>query len=82
MLVFSVTPYQNKNQNRTIDKVQRRTKGKYTKTQVTAIFFSEICGEMFFPNLKRFVWRRHADDTNMAAGNNQKHLSLSFGTKA
>ena len=23
-------------------------------------FLTKICGEMFYPNLKKFVWRRHA----------------------
>jgi len=23
-------------------------------------FLCKICGEIFYPNLKRFVWRRHA----------------------
>ena len=40
--------------------------GTYTKTlpkiQVRGIFrIYEISEEMFYPNLKRFVWRRHAD---------------------
>ena len=38
--------------------------GKYTKTlakiQVRRIFRIEISEEMFYPNLWRFVWRRHA----------------------
>ena len=38
--------------------------GKYTKTlaksQVRRIFRIEISEEMFYPNLQRFVWRRHA----------------------
>ena len=41
-----------------------------------------ICRETFYPNLYRFVWRRHAGDHldghNMATGNQEKHLSLSF----
>ena len=39
----------------------------------------EISGEMFYPNLQRFVWRRHVgaqpDGHNLAAGNQQKRLS-------
>ena len=41
--------------------------------------------EMFYPNLWRFVWRRHVPNrmgTNAEAGNQQKHLLLSFVTKA
>jgi len=38
--------------------------GKYAKTLakilVTAILLCEIRGEIFYPNLERFVWRRHA----------------------
>ena len=48
-------------------------------------FLWKICGKMFSPNLWRFVWRRHVGahemGTNMTAGNQQKHLSLSFATK-
>ena len=47
-------------------------------------FLSKIYGEAFPPDLKRFEWRRHVGahaSTNMAAGNQQKHLSLSFVTK-
>ena len=46
----------------------------------------EILGKTFYPNLYSFVWRRHVcvpfRDTNMAAGNQQKHLFLSFPTYA
>ena len=49
-------------------------------------FISQIFGKMFYPNLQSFVWRRHIGvslrGTNMAAGNQQKHLSLSFPSKA
>ena len=42
-------------------------------------FIYEISGEMFYPNLQRFVWRRHVgaqpDGHNLAAGNQQKCLS-------
>jgi len=49
-------------------------------------FLCEICGEIFYP-----IYRDLYGDamlvpirmgTNMAAGNQQKHLSLSFATKA
>ena len=43
-----------------------------------------IFGKTFYPNLESFVWRRHVSvpfrGTNMAAGNQQKHLFLSFPT--
>ena len=61
---------QNKNQNCSIDKVQNcweNREGKYattlSKIQVTAIFIilpTEICGEIFYTNLWRFVSRRHS----------------------
>ena len=42
-------------------------------------FIYEISGEMFNPNLQRFVWRRHVgaqpNGHNLAAGNQQKRLS-------
>ena len=42
-------------------------------------FIFEISGENFYPNLQRFVWRRHVgaqpDGHNLAAGNQQKRLS-------
>ena len=41
--------------------------------------------KMFYPDLLSFVWRRHVGvslrGTNMAAGNRQKLLPLSFPTK-
>ena len=56
--------------------------GKYTKflAKVRSEEYSvyEISKEMFYPNLLRFVWRRHPgahlDGHNMADGNQQKHL--------
>jgi len=68
LLVFSVAPFkidQNKNQNRSIDKVQklkkeRSLKGNYAKTlakiQVTSIFLMQDMRRSFFP---KFIWRRH-----------------------
>ena len=48
------------------------------------LFICEIFGNTFYPNLLSFVWRRHVcvpcRGTNMAAGNQQKHLFLSFRT--
>ena len=49
-------------------------------------FIYEISGEMFYPNLQRFVWRRHVgaqpDGHNLAAGN-QKNVChrACFATK-
>ena len=52
-------------------------------------FLSKICREIFYPNLLRFVRDLYGEamlepirmGTSMAAGNQQKHLSLSFATK-
>ena len=67
LLVFSATPYQNKNKNSSIDKVQNLEKEREVNMQRLSprfrsqqLFLSEICGEMFYPNLLKFVWRRHA----------------------
>ena len=71
LLVFSVTPFkidQNKNQNLSIDKVQnlgneRRYIYKDPRQDSESseeYFVYEIPEEMFYPNLLRFVWRRHA----------------------
>ena len=72
LLVFSVTPFkidQNKNQNRSIDKVQNlgnerryiykdpRQDSGQRNISCTRSLASE---EMFYANLQRFVWRRHA----------------------
>ena len=49
-------------------------------------FIAALFGKQFPLNLKSFVWKRHVGalprgtnmGTNMAAGNQQKHLSFSF----
>ena len=50
-------------------------------------FVYEIFKETFYPNLQRFVWRRHAGadirmSYNMADGNQRRHLLPSFAAKA
>ena len=50
-------------------------------------FLWQICGQTFSPNLQRDLYGDAMlvpiyMGTNMAAGNQQKHLSLSFATKA
>ena len=68
LLVFSVTPFktdQNKNQNRSIDKVQNLGNERYTKTlakiQVRGIFrVRDIRRNVFTKLIEIFVWRRHA----------------------
>ena len=49
-------------------------------------FICEIFGKNVLPKFISFVWRRHVGvplrGTNMAAGNPQKHLLLSFPTNA
>ena len=42
-------------------------------------FLCKICGETFYPEFYRDLY---GDAPNRAAGNQQKHLSLSFATKA
>ena len=55
------------------------------KNQVSAVFHRALFVEVCYPNLQSFVWRRHVcalqRDTDMAAGNQQKHLSLTYATK-
>ena len=64
---------------------------KYTKSlaknQICAIFDMRDIGKNVLPKfLEGFVYRRHVGvplrGTNMAAGNQQKHLFLSFPTYA
>jgi len=65
--------------------------GKYTKTLakilVTAIFLMRDMRRKFFTQIYRELYGDAMlvpirMGTNMAAGNQQKHLSLSFATKA
>ena len=48
-------------------------------------FVYEVKEEIFYPNLKRFVWRHnagaHPDGHQMVDGNQRKHLLPSFPTK-
>jgi len=90
LLVFSVTSFkinQNKNQNSSNDKVQNleEKEGKYAKTfakiQVTAMFLTQ--------DMRRNTQiHRDFDGDAMlapiqtAAGNQRKHLSLGFASKA
>ena len=95
MLVFSVTPFkiENKNQNRSIDKVQnlgnerryiykdpRQDSGqrnisytRYSKKRFTQIY-RVLYGDAMLVPIRM--------STNMADGNQQKHLLPSFATKA
>jgi len=45
-------------------------------------FLCEICGEVFLPKFLETMLVPIRMGTNIAAGNQQKHLSLSFATKA
>ena len=96
LLVFSVTPLkidQNQNQNRPIDKVQyleneRRLIYKYSRqdsdlrnisySRYPKKFFAQIYKDLYGDAMLVSTWM----STNMADGNQQKHLLLSFGTKA
>ena len=64
LLVFSVTPFkigQNKNQNRSIDKVQNLGKERISPRFGSQHFFlNQDIWRSFYPNLYRVVWTRHA----------------------
>ena len=65
-LAFGVTPYQNKNRNRSMDEVQNlgKKEGKYSKIlaklQVTAVFLKRDIRITFLNQIRllRFLWRR------------------------
>ena len=69
LVVFSVTPFkidQNKNSkwfNRLSPESGNRKKVDMQRLsprfRSQQCFLRKICGETFFPNLQRFVWRRH-----------------------
>jgi len=96
LLVFSVTQFktdQNQNQNRSIDKVQnlgneRRYLCKDSRQNSGYKNFSYArYAEKIFSQIYRYLYGDAMlvpirMGTNMAAGNQQKHLSLSFATKA
>ena len=56
------------------------------RSELEEYFVYEVSEEMFYPNLLRFVWRRHApahaDGLQHGYGNQQKHLLPSFAIKA
>ena len=66
LLVFSVTPFkidQNKSQNRSSPESEKRKvnmKRLLPRFRSQQFFLCKICIEMFYPNLERFEWRRHA----------------------
>ena len=96
LLVFSVTPfkiYQNKNQNRPIDKVQnlgnerryiykdpRQDSGQrnISYTRYPKKCFTQIYRDLYGDAMLVLTWM----SSNMADGNQQKHLLPSFATKA
>ena len=96
LLVFSVTPFkidQNKNQNRPIDKVQnlgnkRRYiykdprqdsgQGNISYTRYPKKCFTQIYRHLYGETMLVLTWM----SSNMADGNQQKHLLPSFATKA
>jgi len=59
--------------------------GKYAKTVakilVTEIFIMRDMGRNFLPKFLEICMGTNRMGTNMAVGNQQKHLSLSFATK-
>ena len=96
LLVFSVTPFkidQNKNQNRSIGKVQNLEMKAGTCTKTLAKFsgqrnisytrylkkcFTQTYRDLYGDAMLVLTWMR----SNMGDGNQQKHLLLSFATKA
>ena len=96
LLVFSVTPFkidQNKNENRPIDKVQNPgNKRRYiykdpcqdsgqrniSYTIYPKKFFTQIYRDLYGDAMLVLTWM----SSNMADGNQQKHLLPSFATKA
>ena len=96
LLVFSVTPFkidQNKNQNRPIDKVQnlgnerryiykdpRQDSGQrnISYTRHPKKCFTQIYRDLYGDAMLVLTWM----SSNMADGNQQKHLLPSFATKA
>ena len=96
LLVFSVTPFkidQNKNQNRSIDKVQnlgnerryvyndpRQDSGQrnISHTRYPKKCFTETYRDLYGNSMLVLTWM----SSNMADGNQQKHLLPSFSTKA
>ena len=96
LLVFSVTPFkidQNKNQNRPIDKVQNLgSKRRYiykdprqdscqrniSYTRYPKKCFTQIYRDLYGDAMLVLTWM----SSNMADGNQQKHLLPSFATKA
>ena len=68
-------------------RIWEKKEGKYAKTlttiQVTAIFLMQDMRRYFLPEFIEICMVGPIRmGTNMAAGNQQKHLSLSFATKA
>ena len=96
LLVFSVTPFkidQNQNQNRPIDKVQnlgnkrryiykdpRQDSGQrnISYTRYFEKCFTQIYRDLYGDAMLGLTWM----SSNMADGNQQKHLLPSFATKA
>ena len=96
LLVFSVKPFkivQNKNQNRLMDKVRNlgMKGGEYTKflakiqarrisriRDIRRKCFTQIYGDLYGDAMLVPTWM----GTNMADGNQQKHLLPSFDKKA
>ena len=96
LLVFSATPFkidQNKNQNRLIDKVQnlvnerryickdpRQDSGQrnISYTRYPKKCFAQIYRDLYGDTMLVLTWM----SSNMADGNQEKHLLLSFAAKA
>ena len=72
--------YQNQNQNRSINKVQNLRKKILPRFRLQQffLFFTQIYKDLYGDTMLVPI----QVSINMAAGNQQKHLSLSFATKA
>jgi len=89
LLIFSVTPFKiNKNKNQKSSKARILKRKKVNMQSLSPRFRSQqcflrkICGEFFTQIYRDFDGDAMLAPIWMAAGNQQKHLSLSFATKA
>ena len=63
---FKIGQNKNGSKIKTVQQIKSRISEKeesktLAKIQVTAVFFKDkICGEIFYPDLYRIIWRRHA----------------------
>ena len=75
--------YQNRNKSSSINKVQnlKKQEGKYPRFGLQQFFLCKIGREIYKDLYGDAMLLPIQISINMAAGNQQKHLSLSFATK-